>query len=114
MGTTGQNVASDTTYSFKRIFDFNYSVSFQTKLYGFYEPIFKIGKIQKIRHVFTPSIGFSGQPDFSDPIWGYYDRYSYYDANGKLQEYVYSPYSQEIFGVPGIGKQGNINFFVRQ
>ncbi|GAB6011610.1 putative LPS assembly protein LptD [Viscerimonas tarda] len=105
-----QHVNTDTTYSFNRVADFNYSLSFQTKLYGFYEPLFKIGKFQKIRHVFTPSISYSGRPDFSEPFWDYYEKYSYLDANGNKQTTIYSPYSQGIFGVPGAGKQGNINF----
>lgn len=104
------NVPVDTTYSFNRVFDFNYALSFQTKLYGFYEPLFKIGKIQKIRHVFTPSISFNGRPDFGDSSWGYYETYSYLDKNGNPQTYTYSPFSQGIFGVPGTGKQGNISF----
>ena len=105
-----RHVAKDTTNSFNRVFDFNYAISFQTKLYGFYEPMFKIGKLQRIRHVFTPSITFGGNPDFSGPGFGYYDRYMYYDANGKQQEYIYSPYQYELFGVPGKGKQSNISF----
>jgi len=107
---TNRNINADTTYSFHRVYDFNYSISLQTKLYGFYEPLFKIGKLQKIRHVFTPSISYSGRPDFSDPMWGFYESYSYYDADGELQEYTYSPYSQEIFGTASSGKQGSINF----
>lgn len=107
---TNRHIAADTTYSFHRIFDFNYSLSLQTKLYGFYEPLFKIGKLQKIRHVFTPSISFSGQPDFSDSRWGFYEKYYYYDANGDLQEHLYSPYDKGIFGTAPNGKQGNINF----
>ena len=108
-------VNADTTYSFNRIYDFNYALSFQTKLYGFFEPIFNIpifkaGKLDRIRHVFTPSISFSGQPDFSDPQWGFYEKIKYYDADGNEQEYVYSPYSQGIFGTAPSGKQGAINF----
>lgn len=100
----------DTINEFNRVYDFSYSVAFQTKMYGFYEPIFKIGKLQRIRHVFTPTITFGGNPDFSGPGFGYYDRFLYYDANGEKQEYIYSPYQYEIFGVPGRGKQSNINF----
>jgi hypothetical protein len=110
-----QHVNTDTTYSFNRVFDFSYALSFQTKLYGFFEPLLKIpwfsgGRIQKIRHVFTPSISFNGRPDFGDDFWGYYETYSYFDANGNKQTATYSPYSQGIFGVPGTGKQGNISF----
>lgn len=105
-----RTVTSDTTYGFHRVYDFNYSVSLQTKLYGFYEPVFKIGKLQKIRHVFTPSISYSGSPDFSEARYGSFERYSYYNADGDLVENIYSPYQNNIFGAPSAGKQGNINF----
>ncbi len=105
-----RSVPTDTTYSFYRVYDFSYALSFQTKLYGFYEPVFKIGKIQKIRHVFTPSISFSGRPDFSEKKWGFYETYSYIDADGNIAENTYSPYSNGIFGTAGTGKQGNMNF----
>ena len=105
-----KHVAADTTYSFNRSYDFNYNVSFQTKLYGFYEPVIKLGKLQKIRHVFTPSISFGGNPDFTDPRFGSYKKYSYYDANGELQTHLYSPYQNEIFTPSSSTKQGNINF----
>ncbi|MBD8349219.1 putative LPS assembly protein LptD [Dysgonomonas sp. HGC4] len=104
------HVAADTTFSFFRSYDFNYNVSFQTRLYGFYEPLLKIGKLQKIRHVFTPSISFGGNPDFTDPRFGSYKKYSYYDANGELQTHLYSPFSQEIFTPSSARQQGNINF----
>lgn len=105
-----RHVAADTTYSFNRSYDFNYNVSFQTRLYGFYEPLFKIGKLQKIRHVFTPSITFGGNPDFTDPRFGSYRKYSYYDANGDLQTHLYSPYANEIFTPSSATRQGNITF----
>jgi len=108
--TTKQHVAVDTSYSFYRSYDFNYSLSVQTKLYGFYEPLFKIGKIKTIRHVFTPSISFNGNPDFSDPRFGSYKSYWYIDAYGERQQQFYSPYQGQIFSPPSPGKSASINF----
>lgn len=105
-----RQVNTDTISGFNRVYDFNYSIALQTKMYGFYQPLFKIGKIQRIRHVFTPTITLGGRPDFSASNFGFYERYYYFDANGKQQEYVYSPYQYEIFGAPSRGKQGNISF----
>lgn len=63
----------DTTYNFYNVFDFNASVSLDTKIYGFFKPMKFLGdKVQMIRHVMSPSISFSGSPDFSQPGWGYY------------------------------------------
>lgn len=105
-----QNVAADTTYGFHRVYDFNFGVSLDTKLYGFYTPMFKVGKLKTIRHVFSPSISFSAMPDFSDPKFGMYERYRYYDSEGKQVENVYSPYDKEIFGTAPKGKSGSIGF----
>ena len=49
---------------------FNYQASANTKLYGMFAP--GIGDIQAIRHVITPSVSFTYQPDFSDSKWGYF------------------------------------------
>ncbi|MBD8388009.1 LPS-assembly protein LptD [Dysgonomonas sp. BGC7] len=102
------HVVTDTTYSFSRVYDFNAALSFQTKLYGFFNPLFS--KSTTIRHVFTPSITLSYAPDFSSPRWGFYERYNYQDQNGRDMEYVYSPYEQGMFGRPSEGAQGMVSF----
>ena len=58
----------DTTNGFYRVYDFNISLSLQTKLYGYYIPIRKLfgDKVDRIRHVFTPSISFNYHPDFDN------------------------------------------------
>ncbi len=70
-------VQRDTTNGFYYVQDFNLSLSASTKLYGFYIPIRKIfgDKIDRIRHVVTPSVGLSWHPDFGAPLWGYYGTY---------------------------------------
>lgn len=105
-----RHVDAETINEFSRAYDFNFNVALQTKLYGFYEPMFKIGKLQKIRHVFTPQITFGGNPDFSNPIYGAYKTYEYLDADGIMRTETYSPYRHEIFGPPSRGKQGGIGF----
>ncbi|NDW10820.1 putative LPS assembly protein LptD [Dysgonomonas sp. 520] len=110
MWNGSSHVAADTTYNFKRIFDYNFALSLQTKLYGFYEPLFNLFGIKRIRHVFTPSISISGNPDFSDPRYGFYEKYYYIDKYGDRQEHKYSPWSNGIFGGPNSGKSGNISF----
>lgn len=104
------HVATDTIYGFNRVYDFNFSLGFSTKMYGMYKPLFGGDKIKAIRHVFTPNISFSYTPNFADPKFGFYESYQYYDANGELQDYIYSPYEQGMFGRPPSGESGNINF----
>ena len=103
----------DTTYGFKRVFDFSGSISASTKLYGFYKPWSIFGdkaKSTQIRHVLTPSVSFSGAPDFTDPRFGYYKTYHYYNAYGELVSDTYSPYENGIFSVPNAGETALLSF----
>jgi len=101
----------DTTYSLYNVWDFQASVSLDTKVYGFFRPIgFLKKKIKMVRHVMTPSISFSGNPDFASPFFGYYGQYSYIDSRGKEQAKKYSYYPSALFGVPGEGKSGSLSF----
>ena len=67
----------DTTQGFYNVFDFNVGVTLSTKLYGFYTPYRKWfgDKVDRFRHVLTPSISFTYHPDFGTPWWGYYGSY---------------------------------------
>jgi hypothetical protein len=108
-----QKVVTDTTNGFHRVYDFNMGVSASTKLYGFYIPIRSIfgDKIDRIRHVLTPSIGFSYMPDFGSSMWGYYDNYIRTALDNSNPTTVqYSHYEGSMYGTPGVGKSGNINF----
>lgn len=101
---------ADTTYNFYNVWDFNASVSLDTKIYGFYQPLPFLGdKVKMIRHVFTPTISFSGAPDFSSPFFGYYGEYNYPDANGNMLTRKYSLFPNSLFGVPGQGKTGAVS-----
>jgi hypothetical protein len=108
----------DTTSRFNRVYDFNMGVSASTKLYGFYTPIRALfgDKIEKIRHVITPSVGFGYTPDFGDSKWGYYDSYkksvlSTTNPGGYSEsDVIYSHYDGSLYGSPGRGKSGSINF----
>ena len=94
---------ADTTYSFYNVWDFNAAISLDTKVYGFYQPLPFLGdKVKMIRHVFTPTISFSGAPDFSSPFFGYYGSYDYTDAQGNRQTKKYSMFPSSLYGVPGL------------
>ncbi len=108
----------DTLSGFNRVYDFNMGVSASTKLYGFFIPIRALfgDKIDRIRHVMTPSVGFGYTPDFGDSKWGYYDYYtrsvrSATDPNIYNDTQVrYSHYDGSLYGSPGTGKSGSLNF----
>ena len=109
--TQASREVQDTTYGFYNIFDFNASLSFDTKVYGFYKPLSIFGdKVQMIRHVMTPTISFNWQPDFGDPMWGAYDYYVYTDQAGYNRRVDYSYFSHGILGVPSRGKSGAVTW----
>ena len=101
---------ADTTYSLYNVWDFNASLSFDTKIYGFYQPLPFLGdKVKMIRHVLTPTVSLSGAPDFGSSFFGYYGNYSYTDNNGNIINRQYSYFPNSLFGVPGTGRQGNLS-----
>lgn len=100
----------DTTYSFYNVWDFMASVSLDTKLYGFYKPLPFLGdKVKMIRHVLTPTISFSGAPDFGSSFFGYYGNYTYTNAQGEQVTRTYNYFPNALFGVPGQGKTGSVS-----
>ncbi|MDE7150751.1 MAG: LPS-assembly protein LptD, partial [Candidatus Amulumruptor sp.] len=101
----------DTSYSFYNILDFTASMSFDTKVYGFYRPWKIFGdKVKMIRHVITPTISFSANPDFSAPMWGAYGEYERPDASGNMTKTRYSMFPGSLYGVPGQGRSGTITY----
>lgn len=105
----GGKEVMDTTYSFYNIFDFSGSVSLDTKIYGFFQPMKFLGdKVQMIRHVLTPTVSFSASPDFSSPGWNYYGNYSYTDQSGQMVNKKYSYFQHGAFNSVGQGKSGAV------
>lgn len=101
----------DTTYGFYNVWDFQASVSMDTKIYGFFQPVgFLAKKMKMVRWVITPSLSFAGAPDFGSDFFGYYGRYSYMDSRGQEQIRKYSYFQNALFGVPSQGKNGSISF----
>ena len=75
-------VQKDTVAGFYNVYDFNASISMSTKLYGFYIPFRKWfgDKVDRFRHVMTPSLSFTYRPDFGQDYWakrygGFYGSY---------------------------------------
>lgn len=92
--------------------DFRTSLSFQTVLYGDFVPIGKRKRIEKIRHVLTPNIGFTYTPDFANEQWQQFSGYrSAYDTLGNQSNY--NIFTGNIVGNPSRGKSGSINFTLK-
>lgn len=98
------HVQTDTIPHFTNIFTYDVSSNITTKVYGMLR--FKKGPVRAIRHVFTPTVGVSYNPDYSKEFWGYY---SYYvDGNGNPQKYAYNQGS--IYGTAPGQKSGRITY----
>lgn len=112
--TERQNVQRDTVYGFYNVYNYNMSISANTKLYGMYRPMPWFGgkKIAAIRHVFTPTVSFSYAPDFSQSRFGFYDSYVKTDANGNVSTVRYSPFSGMMYGTVGQGMTGSVTMDV--
>uniref|UniRef100_UPI004027DF6D putative LPS assembly protein LptD n=1 Tax=Prevotella sp. TaxID=59823 RepID=UPI004027DF6D len=107
-----QTEVADTTYGFHNVYNWNLSLSASTKIYGFWKPNRKLfgDKVQAIRHVITPTVSFSYAPDFSASRYGYYQTYQKTDADGNVSLVQYSPYQNELYGVPGRGRTSSISW----
>jgi len=104
--TLNGRVITDTVWRFNSSRNFNVSINMNTKLTGIFR--FKNSKLKAIKHVFTPTVSFTYQPDFSQQIWGFY-RTVQGDVTGNPLRYsVFEP--DAIFGVPTQGKVGVLGF----
>ncbi len=103
-----ENVRIDTITGLNRVYDYAYSISASTNIYGFYTPRNPNSKIQKIRHKMSPSISFSYRPDFGKDHYGYWQEVQV-DEEGNTQ--YYDTNLGGIYGgSPGRGESGSINF----
>ena len=95
---------TDTINRFSNLVDFNLSSNITTKIYGMAR--FSKGPIRAVRHVFTPTIGISYRPDFSDPKWNVYN--NYVDQNGEIQ--TYNMFMNALYGTPSQNKSGLLTY----
>ncbi len=94
----------DTVRGFYNLVDFNVSSNITTKVYGMVR--FSKGPIRAIRHVFTPTIGITYRPDFSDPKWHVFN--SYIDQDGTTQ--IYNMFPGALYGSPSQNRSGLITY----
>lgn len=101
----GYREVRDTVPGFRRAYDYSFSSGLSTKIYGLYP---KMGKIEAVRHIVTPSINFNYRPDFADARYGFYR--DYINKNGVPSQY--SIFEGAIYGSPSSGKSMGIGFSV--
>lgn len=97
-------VIADTSNGFYGVRDFNTRADFSTTLYGLWR--YK-GFLRALRHKLTPRVGFSYRPDFGTDFWNYYQELQV-DTLGNRA--LRSRYQGALYGTPGQGKSGAIDF----
>ena len=105
-------IAKDTVYGFYNAYDFSTSLSFSTKLYGFFKPLWKNSCLFAVRHVITPNISFNYTPDFSEKKWGSWGSYFVPDSTSATgqREVKYNFFQGYSQGTTGQGRSGSISF----
>ncbi len=103
-----QTIKVDTITGLNRVYDYSYSLSSSTNIYGMFLPRNPNSKIRGIRHKMTPSLSLSYRPDFGAERFGYW-RPVQIDTLGTIRYYDVN--TGGIYGgSPGRGAQGNISF----
>jgi hypothetical protein len=97
----------DTVNGFSRAGSWRSGASVTTRLYGTYNLGWK--KIQAIRHVITPTVGFSYNPDFGSEKFGVYKNVVV-DSLGR--ERRLSKYEGFIFGSPSGAESKSLNLSI--
>src|SRR5690606_34968422 len=92
-----------------RVYDYNYSLSASTNIYGMFMPRNTNSKIKGIRHKITPSASFSYRPDFGKERFGYWQEIT--DSTGRV-EYFDVNAGGVYGGSPGRGASGAINMSI--
>ncbi len=98
-------VRIDTLSGFSRGGFYNASANMTTRIYGFFNIRGK--KIDRIRHVITPRVGFSYNPDFTDPSYGFF-REVQIDSTGRTQ--MLSKYQNFVWGTAPAGESRSLTF----
>ena len=83
---------------------FGSSLGLSTKMYGYW--INPLPGIEAFRHTATPSISLGYRPDFSDPLWGYYQEVT--EATG--EKVKKDRFAGSLYGSTPVGKQLALNF----
>ncbi len=107
--TTFGAVNDFTNNEFKALREFNTGASLRTRLYGTVN--LPKGPLKAIRHVATPTVSYSFSPDYTNPVWGYFDSVR---VVGPEEEYEqYSVFEGGVYSGPSSGGlSSSINFAI--
>ncbi|MBN2212858.1 MAG: LPS-assembly protein LptD [Bacteroidales bacterium] len=95
-------VQTDTIYGLRYAHAINSSISISAnpKIYGMFQSTRPNSYIRAVRHVISPSAGFSFSPDVSSLMPNYYHTIRYPRSMGRVSEKTYSMFEGYLYGTP--------------
>lgn len=105
-----ETVYSDPFSTFGISQNFSAGLSLSTRLYGKFM-FGKDKKVEAIRHMVTPTVSLSAQPEMGTAANGY-TQMSYVDANGIQHVVAYNRYEGQVNSPPGRGKSAAMSFSI--
>ncbi|MFM9836774.1 MAG: putative LPS assembly protein LptD [Cyclobacteriaceae bacterium] len=103
---TGKIVVKDTANITNAITNYSFSVGVNTRIFGTYLSKNPNSKIRGIRHVISPSISYSYNPDFTSE---YYQRFDTKDSQGKINTVFKSFHEGFIYGSSRQGESNSLS-----
>jgi hypothetical protein len=106
---TDKRFEADTISQFNRVYNYQGGVSLNTRIYGTYLSKNPNARIRAVRHIINPSVSYSYQPDFSDPSFDYYQRFTVKDGVGRETTVLKARHEGFIYGTAGQGESSMIS-----
>jgi hypothetical protein len=104
------HIKMDTIPGLNRVYDYSYSLSASTNIYGMFLPLNADSKVKGIRHKISPSFSFSYRPDFGEERFGYWQAVQV-DTTGRI-DYFDINRGGIYGGSPGRGASGAVSLSV--
>lgn len=101
-------IVIDTLREFNRVTNYSIALNLTTRIYGMYFIRNPNSRLKAIRHIINPSIGYSYQPDFGDPKFGFFQELVTEDGK-KIRR---SRHEGFIFGSSGQGERSSLSFSI--
>ncbi len=95
-------IRTDTVYglNYAHAINSSISISANTKIYGMFQSTDSNSYIRAVRHVISPSAGFSFSPDISNLMPNYYQTIRYPRSMSRVSEKTYSVFEGYLYGTP--------------
>jgi len=106
---TDERFVADTIDVFNRVYNYSGGANLTTRIYGTYLSKNPKSKIRAIRHIINPSVGYTYQPDFSDPSYDYYQRFTIKDGAGNENVVLKARHENFIYGTASPGKSSALS-----